>query len=150
MSFKRLLDEGKIRPHKSSRQEIGDLFAIVERDLKDAALKGLSADRRFVTAYNAVLQAATALMHCMGYRAIGAGHHATTFEFLRAALGKEFEERIDYFDRCRIKRNMTDYDRAGVISEKEANDLLEEARQFSATIREIIGRRYRRFSPNAS
>lgn len=78
------------------------------------------------------------------------GRRLGTFEFLRAALGKEFEERIDYFDRCRIKRNMTDYDRAGVISEKEANDLLEEARQFSATIREIIGRRYRRFSPNAS
>jgi hypothetical protein len=34
--------------------------ALIARDLADAGIVGLSADRRFATAYNAALQAATA------------------------------------------------------------------------------------------
>jgi len=40
----------------------------------------------------------------------------------------------NYFDACRVKRNVTDYDRAGGISETEAEELLKEVSQF----REII------------
>jgi len=118
------------------------LFEVVERDLADASILQLSPDRRFATAYNAILQAAKAIMHCEGYRTGGSGHHWTTFEFLRIALGSDYEALVDFFDRCRIKRNIADYVGAGSISETEAEDLLEEARAFAQTARAWIETNY--------
>ena len=80
--YARLLREGRIRPHRTNPAEIADLFAVVERDLTDAAIEALSSDRRLATSYNAALQAATAMMYAEGYRTTGVGHHRTTFEFL--------------------------------------------------------------------
>ena len=42
--------------------------ALVTRDLADAGIVGLSADRRFATAYNGALQAANMAIACAGYR----------------------------------------------------------------------------------
>ena len=39
--------------HESTREEIADLFAVVDRDLADAAIPRLSADGRLGIAYNA-------------------------------------------------------------------------------------------------
>jgi len=77
-------------------------------------------------------------MYCEGYRTRGIGHHLTTFEFLRTALGPNYEALVDYFDRCRTKRNIADYVGAGSISETEAEDLLEEVRAFAQTARAWI------------
>ena len=38
MSYERLLREGRIRPHRTNRQEIASLFRVVERDLADASM----------------------------------------------------------------------------------------------------------------
>ena len=97
LSLKRLLTSGKLRRQKSSAEEIADLFAVVNRDLKDASIRGLSADRRFATAYNAVLQLATIALRAYGYRTAGLGHHSTTFKALPLVMGKDFVERADYF-----------------------------------------------------
>ena len=50
---------------------------LIARDLEDACVAGLSADRRFATAYNAALQAANMAVACAGYRITAArtGHH---------------------------------------------------------------------------
>jgi hypothetical protein len=45
--------------------------ALISRDLADATLAGLSADRRFATAYNAALQTAAMATACAGYRISG-------------------------------------------------------------------------------
>ena len=49
--------------------------ALVARDLADASLAGLSADRRFATAYNAALQAANMAIACAGYRIVSKVGH---------------------------------------------------------------------------
>jgi len=141
MSLKRLLSNGRLRRQKASAEEIADLFAVVDRDLNDASIKGLSPDRRFATAYNAVLQLATIAIRANGYRTAGLGHHSTTFEALPLVLGKDFKERADYFDACRSKRNTTDYGRVGDVSETEAAELLREARLFKKEIREWMSTR---------
>ena len=82
MSLNDLQKQGRLRSHRTSREEIGSLIAIVERDLKDAAVL-ISPDRRFATAYNAALQLATIVLYCQGYRTRGGGHHATTFAALQ-------------------------------------------------------------------
>src|SRR5438270_1203806 len=89
MSWRQLLANNRVRKHATSRQELDNLRAVIERDLKDASLPGLSPDRTFATAYNAALQLAKMAIACAGYRvAFGPGHHQTTFEAVKlVALG---------------------------------------------------------------
>jgi hypothetical protein len=56
-----------VHTHKTSKQELDDLRAVIRRDLSDAAIPALSEDRRFATAYNAALQAAKMAVACAGY-----------------------------------------------------------------------------------
>jgi hypothetical protein len=96
-----------VQPHKTSAKEIEGLRQLVARDLAEAAVEGLSADRRFATAYNAVLQLSKMAIACDGYRvASGPGHHQKSFEAAKAALGKAREALADYFETCRRKRNL--------------------------------------------
>ena len=53
--------------HEPSRDEIADLFALVDRDLRDAAVPRLSPDWRLGIAYNAALQLATLALAAEGY-----------------------------------------------------------------------------------
>jgi hypothetical protein len=76
----------KVKAHTTSSNELDDLRAVVARDLADAAILELSADRRFATAYNAVLQIAKMVIACAGYRVSGLGHHQTTFEAVELAI----------------------------------------------------------------
>lgn len=146
MPYERLLRSGRIRSHRTNRQEIASLSAVVARDLNDAAIPALSADRRFATAYNAALQAATAVMYSEGYRSQSVGHHATVFEFLKEALGPDFHDLADYFDDCRRKRNVADYVGAGSVSVTEASDLLQEAAAFAGVARAWIGKHHPEFA----
>lgn len=61
--------------HKSSPEEIAGLLAIVERDLANAKVSGLSEDWRFNIACNAALQAASAALAAAGFRAAREQHH---------------------------------------------------------------------------
>jgi hypothetical protein len=67
MSLQSWLNNGWLRAHKTSPQEIKDLLEIVDRDLKDAG-GNISADWRFGIAYNAALKLCTILVHASGYR----------------------------------------------------------------------------------
>jgi hypothetical protein len=60
--------------------------------LADAFLDGVSADRRFATAYNAALQAQKMAIACAGYRVVGAGHHRISFEVVKLAIGEAAEQ----------------------------------------------------------
>ena len=66
MSWKKLLQEHKVHRHRTSLQEINELRKLIARDLADAAIPALSEDRRFATAYNAVLQLAKMVIACAG------------------------------------------------------------------------------------
>ena len=64
----------------------------------------------------------------------GSGHHWVTFSVVPELLGREYQDLANYFDYCRNKRNLADYDRAGEISAREAEELLEEAKKFRASV----------------
>ncbi|MBF0475482.1 MAG: hypothetical protein HQK59_06540 [Deltaproteobacteria bacterium] len=133
-SLQILLNEGRLRRHRSSIREVADLLRVVERDLADAGVQQLSADRRFATAYNGALQLATVALHAAGYRSAGTGHHWATIRVLPEIMGQEVQALADYLDYCRSKRNISDYDRAGEISEAEADELLEESKRFRSDL----------------
>lgn len=130
MNLKELLNQGRLKLHKTSKEEISNLIKLIKRDIKDAKIKELSLDRRFATAYNAVLQSATILLYCCGYKPYGVGHHWVVFEAMKEILGKEYEDLGDYFDSCRAKRNLIDYTSTMSVSEKETEELINEAEKF--------------------
>jgi hypothetical protein len=105
--------------------------ALVARDLADASVSALSADRRFATAYNAALQVAQMAIACAGYRVTArAGHHKITIDSVSLALGNAANTYADYFETCRRKRNLIDYTRSHVATDSEATEILQQATEF--------------------
>ncbi len=72
---------------------------------------------------------------CSGYRVSArAGHHAVTFDAAHLAIGSEAASLADYFDACRRKRNVIDYDNSSVATETEAAELLGKAANFHGLV----------------
>lgn len=142
MNLADLSNQDKIKPHRTSKNEVQNLINAIERDMIDAVLPGLSSDRKFCIAYNAVLLSATIILNCSGYRTIGGSHHLTTIRSIPLILGENYLKLSRYFDHCRYKRNLSDYERVGVISNKESKELLNEADKFFHLIKEWLKNNY--------
>lgn len=82
MSLTGLLASKRLQRHLTSPSEVAGLRKLIARDLRDATVPGLSADRVSATAYNAVLQLSKMALACAGFRVSTnvPGHHQTTFE----------------------------------------------------------------------
>lgn len=128
MSLKQWLDNGWLKKHETGKQEIANLFQIVDRDLKDAQAKNISQDWRFGIAYNAALKLCTILLAAEGYRPERTLQHYRTIFAMPEILGKETIEDAQYLDTCRKKRNIAEYDQIGIVSETEAEELLKFAK----------------------
>ncbi len=133
---------GWLRAHKTSSQEIRDLLAIVERDLQDARVSGISADWQFGIAYNAALKRCTILVYTQGYRPEHNLAHYRTLAALPLVLGDGRKDDADYLETCRRKRNVTEYDRAGGISEGEAVELAEFVAEFKEDVLRWLHEKY--------
>jgi hypothetical protein len=124
MSLQQWASNDWVRPHSTSPQEIGNLLAIVDRDLIDAD-GAISPDWRFGIAYNAALKLCTILLYASGYRAERAMHHYRTIAALALVLGPDWQDDARYLDTCRIKRNTVEYDLAGAATLQDASELTE-------------------------
>jgi hypothetical protein len=133
MSLKRWLDNGWLRPHATSSEEVRNLLRIVERDLQDAQ-GGISPDWRFGIAYNAALKLCTILLYAEGYRPERTLQHYRTIHCLPIILGEDRKEDAEYLDTCRSKRNRVEYDYVGGASEDDAKELL----AFTRALREDV------------
>ena len=139
MTWTRLLASKEAQRHKTSKKELNGMRALIARDLADSAIAGLSADRRFATAYNAALQAANMAIACAGYRIVSkVGHHRVSLESAKLALDKPVHKFADYFETCRRKRNTIDYTLSNVATETEAKEVLIQATEFYNQIEEWI------------
>jgi len=118
-----------VQRHRTSKKELDDIRALIARDLADAGVTAVSADRRFATAYNAALLTAHLMIACAGYRVTAkTGHHKVAFDAI--TLSANASKYADYFERCRRKRNVIDYTRSHVATETEAQEILEKATEF--------------------
>lgn len=123
--------------HKTSAQEIADLLGVADRDLHDCASKDLSEDWQLAIAYNAALQSATAALAASGYRASRDNHHYRVIQSLAFTIGAE-SKLITQLDAFRKKRNVGDYERAGLVSEKEAAEMVALARELRKKVEEWL------------
>lgn len=133
MSLKRWFENGWLRRHKSSKEEIHNLLLIAERDLKDA-MESISDDWRFGIAYNAALKLCTILLYAEGYRAERNLQHYRTIQALPVILGQEKRSDADYLDTCRSKRNIVEYDYVGAVSGDDADELIAFASELKVEV----------------
>ena len=119
MSLEKWAEFGWLKTEPTSRDEIKNLLAIVDRDLKDASVAAVSQDRRFEAAFNAARTAAIIALRASGYRTSAqTGHHLKSIESLEFTI-KADEKLIQRMKVLSKKRNATSYDAAGNVSSQE-------------------------------
>ncbi len=124
MTLKQWLDNRWLVEHKTTKAEIAGLLSVVERDLRDAAVEGVSPDWRLAIAYNAALQCAIVALAASGYRpGKGGSHHYYAIESLTFTLEVD-EATIRLLDAFRKKRNIADYARAGTVTNQEVTEIV--------------------------
>lgn len=147
MTLENLVQIGKLKPHKATREEIARLLAAARRNLKDAGYAGLSPESRFDIAYKAIMQCALIAVMANGFRPSTSepGHHATVIQSLPKTVGLA-SERVIVLDKLRKKRNLSDYTGEGIGEEeaaaciRAASDLAEMVEQWLRAKRpELIG-----------
>ena len=83
-----------------------------------------------------------------GFRVVAQrGHHAVTWQALSEIMGAEVGEAAVYFDSCRALRNRSDYDRAGVVSRADVDEILRETTALRDVVLGWLGSRYPELSP---
>lgn len=134
MSINNFLKSGILEERPSSKKEIQDLLNIVDRDMKDSDVSGVSLDWQFGIAYNAALKLANILVRGSGYRVKGGSHHMNTIAMIPEILGEEKKDDSEYLDTCRRKRNTVEYDFVGGATEGD----VEELKEFVLEFRDIV------------
>jgi hypothetical protein len=129
MSLQEWVKFGWVRPHTTSAREIEDLFALADRDLDACETPGLVPDWRFNIAYNAALQLATAALCASGFVAERGSHHLRVIYSLEFTIGADATT-IRKLDLFRKKRNISDYERAGSVSDAEIQEMAKLARRL--------------------
>jgi nucleotidyltransferase-like protein len=144
VSLTRLLGSKRLDRHVASGNEISALRKLVQRDLKGAGVSGLSADRVFATAYNAPLQLSKMALACAGYRESSSmvGHHQTTLEAARLVLGAGARKLTGYFETCRRRWHLIDYDATEVGTEAQPKELLEKAGEYEVFVEDWIAKNH--------
>ena len=138
-----MLEAGRLARHRTSKQELDALRAAIARNLRDAGLAALSADNRFGLTYEAALLAARLAVNVAGYRVKAAlGAHGATFEALGLALGPDHQDRVDYFELCRRKRNELSYEAANIVTDRQASEILRETRKLVRVVEAWIRARH--------
>ena len=129
MSLEDWLNEKLIEKHRPSAREIANLLHICDRDLEKVRIIELGPDWRLSIAHNAALQAATAALAAAGYRTRKEGQHYRVIQSLAFTINTD-PATIRQLDKFRKKRNISDYESAGLVTEQEAEEMVALARQL--------------------
>lgn len=139
MSLRDWSNNGWIHPCQITRQEVSDLLGGVDRDLRDCQTPGLSADWRLNIAYNAALQAAAAALAAAGFRAARDAYHYRVIQSLAYTVGPG-QNLIAQLDAFRKKRHIGGYECAGIVTEREADEMAALAIKLSESVKDWIRR----------
>jgi len=137
MSLESWLTDKFIDIHRPSAREIAELLTICDRDIEKSRIIELGPDWQLGIAYNAALQAAIAALAAAGYRATGEGHHYRAIQSLTYTIKAE-PAIIKQLDRFRQKRNISDYERVGMVTEQEAAAMISLAEKLRSMVSEWL------------
>jgi hypothetical protein len=133
MDLKDWLRSGWLTEHQASGQEMADLLRVIDRDTVQCQIAGLNPDWQLNIAYNAALQVAAAALAAAGYRASREAQHYRVIESLAHTMNVG-AQRVAQLQSYRKKRNISDYERAGGVSQQEANEIVSLAKDLRNTL----------------
>lgn len=126
----------------ASRSELDNLRSVVARCLSDVKATGLSHEQQFLIAYDAARTLALMVVRASGYRPKQFGGHYNTIEGLKAADPAKFQGVAADLQSCRMKRNDSEYDAAGGISDEDAEAPVESVTEFETDVEDWIKARH--------
>jgi len=129
MSLENWLNDKLIVRHRPSAGEVAQLLHICDCDLETAQITEVSPDWRLSIAHNAALQAAKATLAAVGYRARKEGQRYLVLQSLAFTIEAD-PGTIRQLDKFREKRNISDYEMAGLVTEQEAGEMIALAKQL--------------------
>ena len=132
MTLRSWAENGWIRVHLTSPEELAALVAAADADLDDARTEGLSPAWAFNIAYNAALHLCTAALAAAGFRAERDAKHYRTISALPLVLGDEVKDLAAFLDTCRTMRHDVTYEGTRAISRAEADELIEAVEELRA------------------
>jgi hypothetical protein len=94
---------------------------------ESSALAGLNPDARFTLAYQAALQASTAVIRAAGYQVRGEGHHYQTFAAVVALSSGELSKTARDLNGIRQMRHGAIYDWQSHLDEHDAEEIRDAA-----------------------
>jgi uncharacterized protein (UPF0332 family) len=131
------LENGWLKEYKPTSREIAELLAVADRALKDCQIPELSNEGKLDMAHNAALQSSAAALAAAGYRASREAYHYYVIQSLSFTL--QLEERIiRRLHKLRRKRNISDYERPGTVTEQEAQEMVDLAKLIRQQVEEWI------------
>jgi hypothetical protein len=127
---------GQLANHEATVAEMRNLLSVVDRELADASVSGLSNDGRFTHAYDAALLLCKLALHAAGFEVQkrAPGHHALWINSLEFTLGRSHQQILIHLAKSSKLRHTSLYDHAGVVEKQDADDLLETAKQLRADV----------------
>ena len=138
MSFEELEADGLVKKAPIDPEKVNDSLELARRDIQTAESVE-SHDWAYNIAYNAMLQSSRALMFSLGYRPAGRNQHVSVVRFIEKAMGEEYRETVVLFDRIRRNRHISVYDTPGTISESQADNAIDKAKELLLAVEERIG-----------
>ena len=141
MSLEDWLKNKLIEKHRTSTHEIASLLHICDCDLEKVTIAELGPDWRLSIAHNAAVQAAKAALAAAGFRARKEGQHYLVIQSLAFTI-KTDPIIIKQLDKFRQKRNMSDYESAGLVTEQEAEEMIALAKQLRDDVEQWLREKY--------
>jgi hypothetical protein len=136
MSLQNWLQIGHLSNHIATVAEVRNLLGVVDREIADAAVSGLSDDGRFTHAYDAALLLCKLALHVSGFEVQkrAPGHHGLWINSLELTVGDAQKGVVIHLSRCSKSRHTILYDHAGAVNKQDAEDLLDAARRLRADV----------------
>lgn len=134
-------DSGWLKEHATSKDEIANKLEMVTRDLEQCQIPDLHADWRLSIAQRCILTLAEIALFASGYRAARNRHHERTLESLRYTLELD-NSTVALLQTLRQKRNVAEYDSAGTISDREAENAFSTAKELDFQVRQWLESKY--------
>src|SRR5947199_9206288 len=111
MTLQNWLQMGYLVEHQATVGEVRSLLGVVERELGDAGVAGLSDEGRFTHAYDAALLLCKLALHASGFKLQkGKGHHSYWINSLELTLGREQKDTLIHLSKSSHLRHTSLYD----------------------------------------
>ncbi len=135
----------RIKPSPVDLKQAEFFINRAKKDLSTASrLQETDLEGAYQFLYTAMLHSALGCMVCEGVRPDVRGKHKTVVDYIAHALGKNYESKIQFYDRMRKRRHQFIYDPGPAgCTEKEIEDAKAVAEEFLA----IISRRIKEQNP---